>query len=155
MRFTSHIKVLLVLFVIAMAAWSTMLYRNFIETELDERLQTLTANQQEFAPDSLSPEQWVFWCISGEPGVISTTSHFVAAAEYAQKNGLTYIGPSKPDDNILGWPIIFVRADGTFLVLNTRRYRFQWKFGDVDCWPRSRSKIRVVSSNLLVVEEVR
>lgn len=152
---TWPIRILLFFFLIALAVGSLLFYRSLIGTELDVRLQKLTANQSEFAPDSFGPEEWVFWCISGDPGVISTNSHFVAAAEYARKNGLTYLGPSKPDGDTRGWPIIFVRADGTFLVLNTRRYRFEWQYGSVDCWHRGRSKIRVVGSNLLVVEGAR
>ena len=101
-----HTKILLVFFVIALVVGSIWLYRSLISTELDARLQKLTADQSEFAPDSLGPEEWVFWCVSGDPGIISATSHFVAAAEYARKNGLAYTGPSKPDDTP-GWPIIF------------------------------------------------
>jgi len=149
------ISVLIGFFFIGLGVGSLLLYRSIISTDLDVQLQKLSANQSELAADSFGPEEWAFWCISGDPGVISTASHFVAAADYARKHGLAFAGPTRTDSDTSGWPLIFVRADGTFVVLVARRYLFDWRYGSEDCWRRGQSKIRVTNGNLLVVEGAR
>ena len=109
-----------------------------------------------FFPEELVPGQWAFWCMSGNPGIDSQTSHLVLAANFAKQHQFGYIGPRKYEADWLGWPLIFVACDGTYKVTSIYGYEFNL-FGDTPitqvCWDNGKAVISINIDRTLQVNK--
>lgn len=104
------------------------------------------------APEQLNLTDWVFWCISADPGQLSGSTELVAAATFAKENNLSFSGANKKTYNTHTWPAIFIDKSGGYQTLDFVDYSFNWEHGDELCWMRGRSVVRIENNKVLKVE---
>jgi hypothetical protein len=122
-------------------------------TYADQLLAELNTRNPSLKPEVLEATEWTFWCTGGDPGMLSGGTEFLAAQEFAAKNGLAFIGPKVKTSETLNYNLIFVRADGTYSEKKLTKFSFVWNFGDEVCWRRSESIVALIEKGRLRVEK--
>jgi hypothetical protein len=116
----------------------------------------LAADRGYFFPEELVPGQWVFWCMSRDPGINSGATHLAAADYFADKKGLKYLGPREVQHDWSGWPLIFVTPDGAYKVIGIYGFDFNL-YGENPittlCWENGKAVISINADRTLQVSE--